>query len=316
MKPWNRLDRLTDRRFVGSSITALGAGQLAGSYFASSWLSGVLVNSGTATLLFVPLFLVQQRMERRVERAQESVAELGRTVENTRAEFQQSLDELRQSFAATDQTLRDETAQTIASVEATPSCSGVRKALSDAIRDRVVSERWGLRVRVVDPDLSIYARLQPTDGDSVTVTIEKRDGESVAELVWTPDRPAEDVMVDVAKELRAASLLGVEFDPGLMFQQLKEALATARAVKERFAVLEDMATAQEYVAPQWMVYDWGLGAWHDESIQPYDITLDRIRDDDIIRHMLEKPWVHENSFRAALTTAQLLVRAGRLTDDE
>src|SRR4051812_6713129 len=77
----------TRRRLIGGAVTVAGLGQLALSYAWSGWASGVLVNTGTATLLFVPLYVVQQSMDLRVRETRESVASLEREVRDTQDEL-------------------------------------------------------------------------------------------------------------------------------------------------------------------------------------------------------------------------------------
>lgn len=307
----------SDRRLLtGSVMTAAGAAQLTASYLLTGWASGVLVNTGTATLLFVPLYLVQRRMEQRVEATSNSVQELGREVHSTQAEVRQSIEDLRRTFSDTDQDALRAREADVAALAAHPSCVGVRRVLVDAVEERVVSPR-GVRVHVVDPTVFVYARLRPADdGASVDVALEKRDGEVIERVVWHPLESPAELMSHVAASLRRESLHpGEGFDPALLFRDLQATIREARRIKERFTLVDDMACAQEFVPPQWFIYDWGIGAGHD-GLQPYYIDLPRlVRDRDLVPHMLEKTWLDEDSFRQALTTAQALHAGGNLPID-
>jgi xanthine/CO dehydrogenase XdhC/CoxF family maturation factor len=62
------------------------------------WLSSVLVNTGTGSLLFVPLFLVQRALETKVRETQQYVDDLSKNVQSSQADLQQSIDELRRAY--------------------------------------------------------------------------------------------------------------------------------------------------------------------------------------------------------------------------
>ncbi|HJT91375.1 MAG TPA: hypothetical protein VJ777_05465 [Mycobacterium sp.] len=296
---------------IGAAVTLAGIAQLLLSYVVSGWTSDVLVNTGAASLLFVPLYLVQRNMEMSVRETRRSLENLSQEVQDSQAEVRQSLEELQGAFAARDFERSEERQRDVASIAEQPSCRSVRRALTAAIDDRVMS-RKGVRVHVVDPRVYVFARLKPTP-EGVNVVLEKRDGQSVAELDWTAEQTPADIMTEIADRLRAASLSpSNSFDPTLLFKELNETLTVAREVKDRYALIDDMASAQEYVPPQWIIYDWGIGASH-EGLQPYYIDRQRLYDRDLTRHMSEKIWLDRNSFDEAVATARLLGNNGLLS---
>src|SRR3954453_15035639 len=85
--------------FIASLLTVAGTAQLLVSHQTTGWVSNVLINTGTATALLVPLFLAQRQLEARVQRGKgettQEVAALAQAVETTRAEVAASLEELR-----------------------------------------------------------------------------------------------------------------------------------------------------------------------------------------------------------------------------
>ncbi|MGC5585640.1 hypothetical protein ACPYOC_14955 [Ornithinimicrobium sp. W1665] len=297
--------------WIGSAVTAAGAAQLYASYELEGWVSAVLVNTGTASLLFVPLFLVQRAMNVKVQATQRNLEVLSDEVHLAQEETRQTLSELRQRFAASQtESMAAEEAELRAIME-NPSCESVHEALERSIRLEEVSRRWGIRVKLVDPGAYVYARLLPSVDSSVVMHIEKRDGEGVAVVPWQLQQTPEQFMFRVAEELRKSSLYPrATFDPALVFTELGNALSVARSVKDRYALVDNMERAQQYVAPQWMIYDWGLGAW--EGLQPYYIDRASLRSPDIHRHMLEKTWLDRPSFEEALETARLLDGRGRI----
>jgi hypothetical protein len=296
---------------VGLTVTVAGVGQLIISHEVLGWLSGVLANTGTATLLFAPLLVIQRTMEARIEQARTSVEALSQEIENTQDAMRQTLAEIRDSFYTQDEQSSRTTKREVDVIGDSPSCLVVHRALSHALERRVISPNWGLRVHVVAPDVFAYARLLPIDGNRVNIWLENRTGEPIADLNWEPNQAPADLMSNIVHHLRTASLVGDHFDPTLMFIELREAITKADGVKKWYAVVEDMACAQEYVPPQWIIYDWGLGAWHG-GLQPYYIMGKRLDESDLFIHMREKRWLHEDSFYEALTTARALKAAGRI----
>ena len=295
---------------VGATVTLAGLSQLLLSYACSGWISSVLVNTGTASLLFAPLYLVQRKMEIRVRETKRSLDGLSREVRASQTELRQSMEELQRAFTARNTQLSEERERDVASIVEQPSCQVVYRTLTAAIEERVISQR-GLRVHVVDPDVFVFSRLIPTTADTVRIILEKRDGQPIAQVDWTADQTPATLMTEISDRLRAASLSSdSSFDPTLLFRELHETLRVARDVKDRYALIDDMARAQEYVPPQWIIYDWGIGAWH-EGVQPYYIDRSRLHDQDLTRHMSEKIWLHRTSFDEALATALLLEKRGR-----
>ncbi len=298
---------------IGAVITLGGLAQLSVSYAVDGWASSVLVNTGTASLLFVPLFLAQRAMEARVRAAQEDVDILSREVQTHQAEVRQTLQEMREAFVAAQESQRAEEEAGLAAVSASPDCQTIHDELARAMDMREVG-RWGMRVHVVDPRVYVYARLVPEVDSAVHVYIEKRDGEEIAKLLWESGQPADSLMGVIATELRRASLYpSGSFDPTLMFKELGSSLRMARAIKDKYAIVDNMERAQEFVPPQWMIYDWGIGAW--PGLQPYYIDRRRMRQRDLELHMREKSWIDETSFEEALRTARLLEMAGRIEDE-
>ena len=192
-----------------------------------------------------------------------------------------------------------------------PTADGLRDTLSGATDERVVSS-LGVRVRIVDPRVFVYGRFRPT-AEGVSMRIERRDGEVLALVGWSPGESAATFMLRVAVELRKRSLLPEEsFDPGFAFQQLRKMLETARESKRRFALIEDLSGAVEHCPPQWMIYDWGIGGWSDDMLQPYYVLPSDFADPRQVLHMSEKGWVDLDSFQEAFETAKALHANGRL----
>lgn len=297
--------------WVGSAVTAAGVAQLYASYELEGWVSAVLVNTGTASLLFVPLYLVQRAMNVKVQATQRNLEVLTDEVHLSQEETRQTLSELREQFGASQTASRAAEEAGLKAIMEKPSCDSVHDALRRSISLEEVSRRWGIRVKVVDPAAHVYARLVPGADSSVVLHIEKRDGEGVAVVTWQASQTPDQLMLRVAEELRKASLYPhATFDPAFMFTELGNAMSVARSVKDRYALVDNMEGAQQYVAPQWMIYDWGLGAW--EGLQPYYIDRAGLRSGDIHRHMLEKTWLDRSSFEEALGTARLLDGRGRI----
>ncbi|MDQ6945348.1 MAG: hypothetical protein M3256_03550 [Actinomycetota bacterium] len=166
-------------------------------------------------------------------------------------------------------------------------------------------------MRVIE-DASIYARLTVESSD-LRVTLESRAGGQIAETTWRSSQTAADIMQEIADLLRKASLYpGEHFDPGLMFAGFSDLLGTAVELRRRFSLIEDLSGAIELCAPQWLVCDWGIAGYPEDRLQPYPIPAERLEEADWYRHMAEKTWLDEQSFRYALETARALKAAGRI----
>jgi hypothetical protein len=224
----------------------------------------------------------------------------------------QSLDELEQEFSPRQEILRDERQRSIEAIAMSPSCTLIHRILRSAISERVLSGVWGLRVHVIDPSIYVFARLLPDQADAIRIVLERRDGQAISELTWTPSTRPAALMAEIADHLRRASLYpAASFDPTLLFREFSESLSIAWEVKTQFALLEDMSCAQQYVPAQWMIYDWGIGTWQ-SGLQPYCILSETLPQPDWRSHMSEKSWVDLASFDEAFETAQLLDAQGRL----
>lgn len=302
------------RARVSAIVTILGAIQLAVSYHVQGWTSGVLVNTGTATLLFVPLFYIQQTLEVRVRETTRSVEQLKLDVQNTKNELRQDVEDLRQKFAEREEALLSQQDEEMAQLDSSPSCQLVHRVLLAAVEEHVISEQWGFRVHVVNERLSVFARLLPVEEGEIEVHIEAADGTLFDAIVWTPDQTPSEFMTRVSSILRASSIHpGSEFDPAFLFARLREDLSIARKVKRKLTLVDTLDYAQQYIAPQWIVYDWGIASWK-QGLSPYWIGADALEEQDWIHHMSEKTWVDQDSFRMALLTAVALKRDGRLVD--
>lgn len=303
---------------TGILVTLAGVGQLWISNLVGDWASSVLVNTGTAALLFVPLYLVQRSLEKRVQSVQrqtaQAVDDLTRDVNSTRQDVQRSIDELREEVHAR---LKSETAQdrsSFAALSRSPSFRVTIEALHRA-KDRKLIGECGPRVRVAAPDLNIFARLLPNE-DSIRILLEAWDAKEVAQLEWRDGKTTDDLMFEVGRALQGAALYHENsFDPGLMFAELSALLQTAEKYVTKYSIYEDYTRAVQLFEPQWMVFEWGIGAYGEE-LMPYAIPLQRLDPSENWRgHMKEKTWTDMKSFEAAYNAATSLAKAGILSGD-
>lgn len=265
-------------------------------------------------MLFVPLYLIQRGMERRVGerqvRTERAVGELTKDVRTTQAEVRRNLDDLRTEVRTRMTERVEDDREAFAKVGIEPSFPAVRDALRTATELNLIS-RNGVRVRITDPSLAIFARLQVV-GESLLVRLEERYGEELARLSWDQNRPPDDFMVQVGQALRAATVYpGDDFDPALLFSELAELLQYAERYSDKYKQNGYTGLIQLF-KPQWMLFDWGIAAYGD-TLPPYTIDIRQIRKNDRwYRHMEEKAWTDIDSFEQAHTTALMMAESGTL----
>jgi hypothetical protein len=240
------------------------------------------------------------------------VEQLKVDIQNTRDELRQDVEEIRRAFTEREEDMLAQQDDELADLGNSPSCQLVHRVLEAAADEHVISEEWGFRVHVIDESIRVFARLLPMEEDEVEVHIEGADGSRYGFVLWQPDRTPADFMLEVSNVLRAASVHpgANRFDPTFLFSGLRKDLTIGKEKKRKFTLLESLDFAQQYVAPQWMIYDWGIASW-DMGATPYWIGTDSLTQSDWIHHMSEKTWVNQDSFREAFRTALALKESGR-----
>ncbi|MGW6697260.1 hypothetical protein [Nocardia sp. NPDC055049] len=178
-------------------------------------------------------------------------------------------------------------------------------ALRQAIADESISAR-GVRVRVWETDL-YYRFVVSSTEDIIGVQLETVACETVSTHVWKPDEDAVEFYGQLAMAVRAAGAdLGVLLnDPTESVQQLSEMLIKIAQLRSQ-AMLGYRYTVWKVVQKE----DYGDSPWYftetalipGESLS-YEITYDRLDEDDWEDHLRRKGWFGAGQ---ALRAAKLL----------
>jgi hypothetical protein len=279
------------------------------------WLSELLLTLGAAIVL-VPVLTIlgivfgrelvrRGRQEtRRVDRIEESVESVRRSVDDILAELsQRAVDQL-----AAD---RSDDEHAIDSVQRNPTSRGVADALRVGRRLGFTWER-GPRVRIFDTDLLARWLPDPEDEDVVEVVIETTKGRERGRFQWTPTMSAADLGEQVGRLLRDINQYpgDIAFHFGQAFADLYELLGLGyRAETGAGGVVRPYGPIIQLFYDDWILTDFCI-----TTRDGYQITLDRLDEMDWDSHIRSKRTVDIAGFRWALETAEALLEAGLLKE--
>jgi hypothetical protein len=220
--------------WTAGALTAAGLAALALAFLwqDKGYWSSVLIEVGAAIVLLVPLFLIQQRFERRQEQLSERIEDVAQRVEALRLD---QLDEATQ--ARVEQATQQDEALFDAFKEA-PSFDTAYALLRRAVQLNAISKR-GIRVPIRGHHVRDLAtlRLRLYEGlGSIWVRIEDRDGQQQGrELHWSHGEPVDALMGEVVTVLQSMDL----YSPGVFRPEeiLEQFLDTLRlAIESRTGV--------------------------------------------------------------------------------
>lgn len=278
-------------------------------FLSSDFFVAVLINTGTATLLFSALYVVQrdflegrvESLERSTEKAIEQVA---RSVEDVRRDFTIALESLSE---ATREKLARENEEDIATVDGFSSAPSFLSAwaLFERALDLQAISKDGIRVRL--PGSYDRLRFKPDTTqleDQFLITIETLGGQRLSNTItWTKEEPTDDMFVRVARELKRQGLYGGDksFDATNIMSQLAKTIEVplkARAGLGRAS--PDIGPVIELIGPQWAVTEHGI-----EGLDHYYvIARGAVSRDNWEWHMSQKTWVDSDEISEALDVAR------------
>jgi hypothetical protein len=280
------------------------------------WAAGLLVNLGSAVVLFGPLLALTAVFSRQVARGERRrdlrVEQIAGDVEHVQRRVTTALEEL--SERAVTRLARDRAGEEalIAAVAEDPTAAGVGEALLLAESMRLTSAR-GPRVPIFDTFL--FARWRPAraDGGVVEVTIERRDGRPIEVLTWQAPQSAEDLGYDVGRALQGCGQYpgDVAFAPGMMFRHLHQLLDLAyRASTGAGWLVDPIGRIVQLTGDRWAITDgWLITTDHSR----YRVTLDRLNEPDWDSHLRGRQDIDIAGFREAFDTATDLLGTGAIT---
>lgn len=298
--------RGTDVMLAGVSVGGLGA-LIAALWLTDAglgeWAAGVLVNLGAAVLLVVPLYLLNRRLDARIENVRAetkaSVEALTDRVSTVEHEVGLRIDDV---AASVSKRLAEERVQDLAAFDSLvemPTWQTVREALrrADALglisRERgprvCVSEEWRVFLRI-DFQSRYTVEVGGPDG-YITLTIESFDGGKIDQITWERGENFEEVMVRVGRAVQRLTS-GTNWDIRAFFNELRDALAVAHTSPERRPVWQ-------LCPPQWIVTDRSVVSYGNGR-GPYGVAIPDLKNDPHLSvHVREKPWVDVDSFEKA-----------------
>ena len=284
---------------------------LAGHKYDTAWQQAVLVNLGSALLLFAALYLVQREvLERRVAAAEESAErqadELKSQVDEVRREVHDALDNLNEATSARLAVENDWDDAAITAVEAAPTAANAARLLARGRRLDAVSADG---VRVALPSIWPRLRFSPLDelgntrADAVTVRLEHVSGEVLETINWTSETPASELLADLAIILQRRDLYPGDdsYDPQAIMRAFISTVSVplmAKAGRGR-GVPSGIGPVIE-LCDGWALTTEGLEA----TSTSYSIDVARLHEPDWYNHMTEKTWVDKDEFWIALTAAR------------
>ncbi len=331
IKRWAR-PIIKNRWFYAGVSVVLGILVLAGSWAVSDsvWWSGVLVNAGTALLLFTPLAVYgmhvenqfdqvrrgQQKIERQQEETAAGLASLTEEVSQAQGELRRTREELADILSERLAESRSNDATTFQDVEERPSHRGLFEALMRASKLGLIS-RDGCRVKL--RSTTLYLRFQrpepgpfgelPHPNQDLPVQIESIDARPLRDLRWRSDQGAEDFLVELSEELIGLAQYPGDrsFGPDSVFSPLKAMLELANR-SATSGSSEPLTSVIEFCPPQWVITSSHLIAVD----PPYAIPMIRMRESRWHEHMREKVWLDYDSFTYAFSVSRVLFDAGKL----
>lgn len=294
-----------------------------------AWLSNVLIEAGVTLFLFAPLLLIGMHVERRIEKVQESqanieesqhqieirqnntvteIAALAEEVAQTQAGFRDVQAQLRESVLARMAETRAVDETLFESVSENPTPEGLGNALNRASELGLIHSS-GCRVEV--PNTHLYVKF-PNHVDMehdfyLPVRLELMDGSFVGEVEWTEGMSVPDFLHKLGEEVTIRGHFPGDklFDPVAPLTGLGELL---RVVHRRHTgadgVAAPLGAVIQFCAPQWVITNNTIGCV--DPGREYIFGLNKIGNLNAFERMLQQEWVDEDSFSWAYDNAKAL----------
>lgn len=286
------------------------------------WAAGLLLNMGSAVVLFGPLLALTALFSRHVARGERRrdvrVEQLAAEVGQVQRDVATALEELSERALRRLAVDRAGEEATIAAVAADPRPPRIAEALALAAAMHLTSAR-GPRVPIFDT--SLFARWQAAsldggrDGGAVEVTVERPDGRALQLLTWQAPQTAEDLGYELGKVLLARGQYpgDIAYAPGMMFRDLHHLLDLAyRAATGAGWLVDPIGPIVQLTGDRWAITDgWLTTTDH----MRYRVTLDRLTEMDWDSHLRGRD-MDIPGFREAFDTAISLLATGELTAPE
>lgn len=282
-------------------------------------LPDLLVNLGTAVLLFTPLWWLERRLGGSIERLGERVDEADAHVANLAADVErveEAVVSLQGLTAATQAALERDSERNQLEFDDFASDPRPKTLVPLLQRARQLKAVSGKGARVAIPDTDTFLRFgqggviallgEQASDPVVNFGLESLDGEYLGQIQWLNGTSAVDIGRSVARHLQQARVYpgDAHFDWSAVLQRMVELLRYSIGVRTRTVQSPaDLSPVIQLVNEQWAITDYGLEAREGH----YFISWEQIRDKpDISEHVGRKPWVDEDLWDEAFAVAEQL----------
>jgi hypothetical protein len=297
------------RQVLTTAFVVVGAALLVTSWLTAhvagrEWVSDVLVNGGTAVLLFAPFYWLTRGLDRHIEEVRQETATSVEGLTERVTRFESDVDRrLEEVAASVSQRLADERAADSASIErlrTAPSRPAVVEALSRATELGLVVAAHPPRVAVSDRQrLYLSVKYETEDegwhraDDELVFALENIAGTPQEWIPWSVDESVDDVFVRIGRALQ--KMTGEDLDVARYFDDLADLLSVAQAHPARRPIVQ-------ICPPQWAITTRGVERY--DAPHEYGFTHEKLASDTgLTRHIAEKQWGDVDSFEEAYMVA-------------
>jgi hypothetical protein len=275
-------------------LTVVGLAGVTGSYVMKDlgWISGFLLEAGVSVLLLAPLLWVTRRLQGSVATTRRDVDALSERVEETRAEFARTSEELSQKVAARFAAERRRDEDVFEVLRGAPSREDMVVALHLALDRQWITYR-GIRASLFDT--YFHLRYVLVNNRDLMLRVEWIDGQLLFEQEWLPDQSIIDVFELVGKQLRELGHFPgeVAYQPGSTLEEVADTLVFASQSR---LLGDEVRRLFQGIERDWYVTDFDV--FHRRP--NYQITLQRLDESDWDDHMRGKDWVDITNWRMAM----------------
>lgn len=280
-----------------------------------SFESAVLVNTGSSVLLFAPLALLTSFFGRRIVRAANAqtsrIEELESEVDDVRQDFETALARISSGATAMIAGDRKEIEDAIESVLGNPNSSSIAEVIRHGIEHRYLSKR-GPRVALNGTSAYVRWTVDEFRTNEVVIVVETMGGEIEATFAWRYSESAEQFGYSLGKELQEAGAYPGDaiFDVGSLFLKLHELVNLGyRSATGAEGVTDPVGPIIELTGSKWAITDFWITT---REWPQYQITLDRLNEQDWDEHIRGKYDMDIVGFRMASDIAKSLIESGEL----
>jgi hypothetical protein len=276
--------------------------------------SDLLVNIGSAVVLFSPLALLTALFGQKIARSdiarETQISELSTQVADVRRDVDTVLADISQGSLRRLAADRQEAEQDIADIALAPESRAIASAIRHGIERGYISKR-GPRTRIRDTTGFVRWTNIP-ESDDLRIVIEGSGGQHVGSFDWSTNQAADEFGYSLGALLqREGAYPGdIAFDVGRLFHELHELVDLGyRSTTGAGGLTNPIGPIVELTGEDWALTDFWLTT---REWPQYQITLDRLDEMDWDTHIRGKQGSDIIGFRMAFDDAKDLIAQGNL----